>query len=130
MPRLARSLSMVASLLAAVTLLGSGCAVQERVVVREAPHPVVRAMPASVREDRGPAPGADWSWVPGHWKWEGRDWEWVHGHWAHQRVEPMPALIVEEIAIAPSPQHFWVPGHWVWHGDRGAWVWVRGHWQS
>jgi hypothetical protein len=135
MPSLQRRKALVALLtpVVATTALLAGCVVPaERVTVREqvvVDHPVVRAMPAPVHEDRGPAPGAGWNWVPGHWKWEGHDWAWVHGHWVQQVVEPMPPIIVEQITVAPSPRHYWVPGHWVWHTD-GRWVWVPGRWHS
>lgn len=113
----------------------AGCATHERVIVRETvavrPAPRVKPMPAAIREDRGPAPGRDWGWVAGHWKWEGADWFWVHGSWVHQQVAPPPPIIVEEITVAPSPRHFWVPGHWVWRFDgNGGWFWVRGGWHS
>jgi hypothetical protein len=111
----------------------SGCAVHERVVVREnvPAHVVVRSIPAAIHEDRGPQPGYGWSWVPGHWKWEGHDWFWVHGKWIQQEVQPMPPIIVEQITVAPSPRHFWVPGHWVWQFEgHGGWVWVHGSWRE
>jgi len=119
---------------AAILMTLTGCVTRE-VVVKEPPpiqHPVaIRAMPASIREDRGPAPGPNWNWVPGHWKWEGRDWAWVHGKWLQQPVPPMPAVIVEQITIAPSPAHYWVPGHWYWRFDgNGGWIWVKGTWRS
>lgn len=104
------------------------------VVVREVPPPpprvVVRNMPPPIREDRGPAPGPGYSYLPGHWHWVGQDWAWVHGRWVPQVVEAMPPPIVEQITVAPSPAHFWVPGHWTWRFDgNGGWVWVAGQWR-
>lgn len=129
-----RGATALVAALTALTLL-AGCVTRERVVVREQPvvveRPVVRAMPAAIHEDRGAAPGANFNWVPGHWKWEGRDWAWVHGKWVQQAVPPMPTVIVEQITVAPSPAHYWVPGHWVWRFDaNGGWVWVKGVWRS
>lgn len=125
--------------MAAVALMSSlsGCVapVRERVVVREqvvAAAPVVRTMPAPIREDRGAPPAAGYGWVPGHWKWEGNGWAWVNGRWVAQAVPVMPPVIVEEITVAPSPRHYWVPGHWVWQFNAthaGAWGWVRGSWR-
>lgn len=113
-----------------VVLAMTGCATHERVVVRETVvvQPVIRHMPAPVREERGAAPGVGWNWVPGHWKWEGRDWAWVHGKWVPDPVPPMPALVVETVSPPPSPSHFWVPGHWVWRYEGSAWIWVPGRW--
>jgi hypothetical protein len=122
---------------AAALTLTACVAPPERVVVKEqivvAPaHPAaVRAMPAPIHEDRGQRPGAEWAWLPGHWKWEGRDWAWVHGRWVQQAVPPMPAIIVEQVVVAPSPHHYWVPGHWVWRFDgNGGWYWVKGVWRE
>jgi hypothetical protein len=136
MPSLHRRAALAAALAPvaiAATALLAGCVVPaERVTVREqvvVDRPVVRAMPAPIREERGAPPAPGWNWVPGHWKWEGHDWAWVHGHWVQQVVEPMPPVIVEQITVAPSPRHYWVPGHWVWHAD-GRWVWVPGRWHS
>lgn len=133
-PQPLRRLTIVASLVTAALPLLPGCASHEQVVVKERvvlERPAsMRPVPAPIREDRGNPPGADWGWVPGHWKWEGHDWAWVHGRWVQQVVPPMPAVIVEQIAVAPSPHHVWIPGHWVWRFDRGAWLWVNGHWQG
>lgn len=120
--------------IAAVCILGTfaGCATREKVVVHETvvAQPVVRKMPAPIREDEGRAPGADWNWVPGHWKWEGNNWFWVHGRWIEQAVAPMPPIIVERMTVAPSPRHYWVPGHWVWqYNGHGGWVWIKGAWR-
>ena len=114
----------------AATLLAA-CA-PERVVVRETvvEKPVVRTMPAPIREDRGQQPGPDWNWVPGHWKWEGNNWAWIHGRWVQTAVPPMPPVIVEQITVAPSQHHYWVPGHWVWNFTAGAWAWVHGNWHG
>lgn len=109
----------------------TGC-VTERVVVREPTpqHQMVRTMPPPVHEERGPAPGYGWNWVPGHWRWAGNDWLWVHGKWVQQPVPPMPAVIVEQVTVAPAPHAYWVPGHWVWRYDAGGgWMWVKGGWR-
>ncbi|KPF67201.1 hypothetical protein IP84_13710 [beta proteobacterium AAP99] len=136
-PVLMRRLLLGAMLGTTLVITLSGCVapVRERVVVREqvvAAAPVVRTMPAPIREDRGAPPAAGYGWVPGHWKWEGNGWAWVSGRWVAQAVPPMPAVFVEEITVAPSPRHYWVPGHWVWQinaSNAGAWGWVRGSWR-
>jgi hypothetical protein len=123
--------ALAAGAIALLSVISTGCVVKEQVVVKQAPaHVQVRYMPAPIAEDRGAQPGPGWSWLPGHWKWEGRDWAWVHGHWVQHTVPVMPAVIVEEITVAPSPMHFWVPGHWVWRLDAGGWIWVKGSWHA
>lgn len=128
--------SLLAGLIASIGL--SGCVappqsviVRERVVERApSPQSQIRAMPAPVREDRGPSPGPGFNWLPGHWHWAGNDWAWAQGHWVRQVVAPMPPLIVEEFTVAPSPRQFWVPGHWVWRPDIGSWAWNKGAWHG
>jgi hypothetical protein len=125
-----RGLAVVGACIALGNALG-GCATHERVVVREtvAVRPEqVRYAPAPLHEDRGVAPGYGWSWLPGHWRWEGADWVWIHGKWIQQAVPPMPPVIVEQITVSPSPHHYWVPGHWVWRIESGGWVWIHGGW--
>ncbi|GGP23385.1 hypothetical protein [Silvimonas iriomotensis] len=121
--------------MAAACIVGAfaGCATHEKVVVKETvvAQPVVRKMPTPIHEDRGTAPGPEWGWVAGHWKWEGNDWFWVHGRWVQQAVPPMPVVIVEQVPPPPSNHHYWVPGHWVWQfNGHGGWVWVKGSWHA
>lgn len=32
-------------------------------------------------ESPSPAPSEGYSWVNGHYRWEGNEWVWVPGHW-------------------------------------------------
>ncbi|HMK88268.1 MAG TPA: hypothetical protein VK446_01350 [Methylocystis sp.] len=106
---------------AALTLLGSGLALAQAVVIeRPMPAPIVEVVPA--------APAAGLSWVPGHWVWRGGEWFWVKGHYIAGAVPAMPEVIVEQQPPRPSAQHFWVRGHWGWEGARWNWhpgVWFR-----
>ncbi len=75
---------------------------------------VVRAgPPANVVEAIPPAPGPEYVWVRGYYKWDpdARAYVWAPGHWV----------------VPPQGYHEWVPGHWA-DGD-GGWVWVEGHWR-
>lgn len=58
------------------------------------------------------APGPNFAWVQGHWRWARAhgDWEWVPGRWER----PRPGY------------RLWVPGHWA--QDRRGWYYVEGHW--
>ena len=33
----------------------------------------------------GRAPGADWFWAPGFWRWDGHNYDWGYGHWLKKR---------------------------------------------
>lgn len=112
--------------IAVAALAMSACTVQERVVVHEPPHVVIRHMPPPVQEVVYAAPGPGYTWVAGHWAWMGNEWQWQAGHWYQGHVRPMPPVIVEEVTVAPGAAYFWVPGHWHWHGS--DWEWQRGHW--
>jgi len=60
----------------------------------------------------GVAPGPDYVWVQGYWRWNGRVWVRVGGHW-HRR---------------PYGYRYYRPGCWVYRGGRHCWqvgVWVR-----
>jgi WXXGXW repeat (2 copies) len=73
-------------------------------VVTETAPPVARVEVVS------PAPGADYFWVPGFWRWAGGTHAWVAGRWERSRRD-----------------EFWVPEHWV-RVDR-RWHFNGGHWQ-
>ena len=70
------------------------------------------APPAEVVETVPPAPGPEYVWIPGHYRWDegARGYIWVAGHWV----------------VPPQGYRAWVPGHWVERD--GGWVWVEGHW--
>jgi hypothetical protein len=55
------------------------------------------------------APGPDYYWVGGYWRWNG-SWVWVSGRWV---VRPWHGAV-------------WAGGHWDRHGH--GYVWVDGHW--
>lgn len=78
--------------------------VTEGVVVAQAP-PVVRV------ETRTVAPGPDYVWSSGYWRWTGTRYVWARGGWI---ARPRPAAV-------------WVEGHWI--PRPGGWVWIAGHWQ-
>ena len=81
----------------------------DRVVGREV---VVTRTPPAVRvETRTVAPGTDYVWTTGYWRWTGSNYVWVPGSWV---ARPRPAAV-------------WVEGSW--QRRTGGWVWVAGHWQ-
>jgi hypothetical protein len=69
------------------------------------------APPAPIVEQRAPAPGSAYVWIPGYHRWDGSAYVWVPGRWE------MP----------PRPHAHWVAHHWV-HRN-GGWVMVEGHWR-
>src|SRR5256885_10301380 len=84
---------------------------------RKTPDPATREVvvaqaPPEVRvETQTVAPGADYIWQRGYWRWTGVEYAWIPGHWV---VRPRPAAV-------------WVEGHWMRRG--GGWVWIAGHWR-
>jgi len=84
--------------------VGAGTAQAADVVVRIAP-------PRAVVEHRGHAPGRDYVWVPGYYRWEGNHYTWERGRW-------------------DKPPH----GHakWIaprWSHQRNGYVFSEGHWR-
>jgi len=72
------------------------------VVVPTAPPPLqVEVIPA--------APGRDFFWVGGHWRWEGGRHVWDAGRWEPRRAEEV-----------------YSPAHWV--HDHKSWRYVGGGW--
>ena len=139
------SVKGVAALGAIVTLAAlTGCVTRTREVVVERPttpavvvqqQPVapahnVRAMPGPIMEERGVAPGAGYSWLSGHWRYDGNRWVWQPGRWVQGNAPAMPAVITEQMGAAPSTTHYWVPGYWEWRAGNNAWVWVPGAWRN
>ena len=72
---------------------------------------VTQAPPAVRVETQTVAPGSNYVWQRGYWRWTGTRYVWVGGTWIAR----------------PSVRAVWVEGHWV-RRPRG-WVWVAGHWQ-
>ena len=72
-----------------------------------------REPPPKGLEDIPPAPGSNFAWVGGHWRWREHDgdFEWVHGRWAKP----------------PGGAHEWVPGSWSY--DQYGWYYLEGHWR-
>ena len=69
------------------------------------------APPAIRTEVQTVAPGPNYVWTPGYWRWTGNNYVWVGGTWVSR----------------PRPAATWVASHWVQRGT--TWVWVPGHWQ-
>jgi hypothetical protein len=76
----------------------------EMVAGEPPPPPMYEAVPV--------APGPDFFWIGGHWRWTGR-WVWVSG-----RFDRHPHF---------HPGGGWEAGHWDRRG--GSWVWHDGHWR-
>ena len=74
---------------------------------------IVTARPErpAVVVERPRAPGPEFIWVDGEWRWSKREhrYIWAEGYW-----------------IRPKRGNEWVPGHWV--DVRGGSEWIRGHW--
>lgn len=114
------STSIRLAALAAVTMLASGCVVEQPAPRR---HPVVVEQPApgyveviapqappTVLVEEEPAPRPGYVWARGYWHWNGRKYVAMRGHW-----EP-----------ARAGYHYVHP-HYVqradgWHLNVGVWV--------
>ena len=57
------------------------------------------------------APGPDFVWIRGYYRWEGNDYVWVPGHYERR----------------PRARSRWVAGHW--RHSRHGWYWIDGHWR-
>jgi hypothetical protein len=66
--------------------------------------------PASQVEVRVAAPGPNFFWVEGYWRWSSRQYMWVPGHWERSR-----------------PRRVYNPGRWE-RNERG-WRWHNGQWR-
>lgn len=94
--------------------LGLGaCAVETPVVGVAGPSVMVEApvQPPPPQVEVIPvAPGPDFFWVYGHWRWTGTEHRWEGGHWERHH-----------------PNEHWVPYRWDrdehgrWHGHEGFW---------
>ena len=72
---------------------------------------VTQEPPAVRVEAQTVAPGPNYVWTRGYWRWTGTNYVWVSGSWV---VRPRPAAV-------------YVEGHWLRRGSR--WVWVAGTWR-
>jgi len=76
------------------------------------PHAYLRiGPPAPIVEARVVAPGRNYVWVPGYYRWNGYDYVWAPGNWRRP----------------PRARAVWLPGHWA-HERRG-WFFVQGRWR-
>ena len=53
----------------------------------------VQVAPPAPRYEVAPAPRAGFTWIPGHYEWQGNQYTWMEGHWVRERqgyayVEP------------------------------------------
>lgn len=72
---------------------------------------VVTVAPPPPRMEIVPAaPGRQFVWDPGHWRWNGASYVWIAGHYVAR----------------PRTEAVWIAGHWTTRG--GGWVWEEGHW--
>ena len=71
---------------------------------------VARRPPAVRVETQTVAPGPNYVWTRGYWRWTGADYVWVPGSWvARPRVS---AVYVEGQWARRSSGWVFVPGHW------------------
>jgi hypothetical protein len=97
--------TILSTLLLSALIAGAACAsTSGRLYVRTGP-------PAPVVERRIEAPGPDFVWQPGFYRWSGNAYVWVPGRYER----------------APRARAKWVPGHWA-HA-RGGYYFVEGHWR-
>ncbi len=75
-------------------------------VVADAPT----APPSDVKYDEKVGKRADYTWVQGHWTWDGTHYVWNAGHWIKNR-----------------PGYHWIADSWAQSGNK--WHDTPGHWQ-
>lgn len=71
---------------------------------------VQTAPPAPIYETVPAAPGPNYYWVAGYWRWNGYRYVWAHGYYA----------------TVPYSGAAWRAGHWA--HNRYGWYWRPGHW--
>jgi hypothetical protein len=117
-------------LVAAGSLLVSGCETHERVVYRQTPPPpqyspppqyappppvasqeivVTEAPPPIIVERPTPRPGAEYVWIKGAYVWHGH-WEWEHGRW--ERPPHHGAVWVPHRYEERGNVHVFISGYW------------------
>jgi hypothetical protein len=85
-------------------MVGAGAAQAADIVVRVGP-------PRAVVEHRGRAPGRDYVWVPGFYRYESNRYVWERGRWDR-----------------PPHRH----ARWIaprWEHRRNGYVFFEGHWR-
>lgn len=109
-------------LVAAGSLLVSGCVTRERVVYRQPPPPqyqppvvasqeiiVTEAPPPVIVERPTRQPGPDYIWIQGAYVWHGH-WEWEHGRW--ERPPHRGAVWVPHRYENRGGVHVFISGYW------------------
>jgi hypothetical protein len=71
---------------------------------------VTMAPPADRVEVIPVRPAPAYSWIHGHWSWDGAGYRWVGGHWG----------------FVPRGYHEWVHGHWYRSGN--YYFYTNGYW--
>jgi hypothetical protein len=99
-----RPLQLALATTAMLTMATACASASGRLYVRNGPPPVVVERVIA-------APGPDFVWQPGHYRWTGRDYVWIPGRYER----------------APHPRAQWVAGRWA-HGPRG-WYFIDGRWR-
>jgi hypothetical protein len=96
------------------TFAATGCTVYStpppatEIAYAETPTPP--PPPAPIVEVIPPTPGVEFTWVPGHHRWNGGRYVWVGGYYDRR----------------PHREAHYVHGHWEHRGR--VTVWVDGHW--
>ena len=104
--------SRVVRTLAGAALLALAIGAASACVVAGGGMFVAVAPPAPIMEVRAGAPGPDFVWVPGFYRWDGGAYRWERGRWEHP----------------PRRGARWEPGRWEQHGKRG-WSYREGRWR-
>ena len=72
---------------------------------------VTQAPPAARVETQTVAPGPNYVWSTGYWRWTGANYVWVPGSWV----------------VRPRVGAVYVQGHWARRSS--GWVYVPAHWR-
>jgi hypothetical protein len=72
---------------------------------------VQNAPPAARVEVVGTAPGPNFVWIGGYYRYDGGHYAWAPGRWER----------------GPHANAAWVNGEWVHHSK--GWYWREGHWR-
>jgi hypothetical protein len=88
-----------------IVTTGPGVGPVTREVIVTRPPPAVRIETQTV------APGRNYVWTQGYWRWTGSNYVWVPGTWI----------------VRPRVTAVYVQGHWT--RQSSGWVYVPGYWQ-
>ncbi len=92
---------LFAVMLAASAIVFNSCGPSRYTVVDQPAVPVYA---------RPVAPGPEYVWVDGDWRWQGGRYVYTNGYW-----------------VKPRPNHVWVSGNW--QRTNKGYYWRRGHWR-